>query len=111
VAAIAERNQDKILIRTRDAGWRPEHVLAVGADLGAHGPAERGLRDRAAKGAAEVGLAVEPDENVADDVLPQRQPPVAGAAVCRELDWHRQASLSHPAKPHVGADPARPKAS
>ncbi len=32
-AAVAERDQDEILIRTRDAGGRAVDVLTVGADL------------------------------------------------------------------------------
>lgn len=106
IAAIAERHQDEILIRARNAGGRTEHMLAVGADLGAHRLAERSLRDRAAKGATEIGLAVEPDKDVADDVLPEGEPPVAGAAVRRELDWHLE-SLPFPIQQNrAWADPA-----
>src|SRR5947209_8851509 len=88
VAAVAERDENKSLIRARDARWRAEHVLTLGADLGAHRLAERSLCDRTVKGAAKVRLAVESDKDVADDVLPEGQPAVAGAAVRRELDWH-----------------------
>src|SRR3954468_4314961 len=89
-AAIAERDQDEILIRARDARGRAQHVLTVGADLGAFRLAQWRPGDRAAKGAAKIGLAVESDENVADDILPERKAAVAWAVVRGELDWHLQ---------------------
>jgi len=99
-AAIAERDKHKILIGAGDPRRRAVDALPVRTDVRTDRFSERGLRDRAVKRAAKVGLAVELDEHIANDILPERQSPVSGAAVCGELDWHQRASLSLP-QPHL----------
>src|SRR3569623_1598244 len=80
--------------RVREPRLRAEVVLAIRAVVRADRAPECGLRDRAVESGTEIGFAIELDEDVADDVLPERQAPVAGAAVRGELERHRQASLS-----------------
>ena len=77
-AAFTERDQDEVLVRARDPRRRAEHPLPAGGDFRAFGRAKRRAGDRAMECRSEVGLAIELDEDVTYDVLPERQSPVRG---------------------------------
>src|ERR1700757_4513006 len=59
--------------------------------------------DRSAESAAKVRFAVELNVDVADDILPKRQSPAPGHAVCRELDRHVSAPYHIDAADHQTA--------
>ena len=72
-AVVAQRQQHVILAGACDPGWRAEHPLGAGIDAGKRRAADRGLRNRAPKPLPHIGVAIETDKGIADDVLPDRK--------------------------------------
>lgn len=75
-AAVGERHQHVIGTGARDPRRGAQHPLGAGIDARAGHRPDRRLRDRAPKRVVHVGAAIEPDKDVADDVLPDRQPSI-----------------------------------
>jgi hypothetical protein len=91
-----ERDQDEILMRPGDPRRSAKDALLAGRHFGTCRRSELGACDRAMEFAAEIGFAIELNIDVADDVLPERQPAVSRRSIRCELGRHHLAPCTTP---------------
>jgi hypothetical protein len=87
-AVVAERHQHVILAGAGDPRRRSKHPLRAGIDARKRGRPDRGLRHRAPKPLPHVGVAIETDKSIADDVLPDRKTSIRDGRTGVEHDSH-----------------------
>jgi hypothetical protein len=72
-AAVSQGHQHEIFARACNPGWCAENPLCGGVDLRKRHRTDPRLRNRTPKRVLQIRPAIEPNEDVADDVLPDRK--------------------------------------